>query len=103
MGGSFENEERYRRKPDLVQAVRLTAEGNVPIMHADTHWIKIAVADKRLQHGLQGGWFAGHAGTLQAAYPGDWLVHHDADRRVEVVGDEAFRARFEAIPFAEDE
>lgn len=102
MSGSFENEERYRRKPDIVQALRLTAEGNVPIMHATAVWLAPAIARQALRHS-DAGWFANTGNSLQAAYPGDWLVHHDADGRVEVLTDESFRARFETIPFAEDE
>jgi hypothetical protein len=99
---SFENLERYRRKPDIIHAVRLTADGNVPIMHADTDWIKKARTDGRLSHS-PGGWFANTGIALQAAYGGDWLVLHDATAAVEVLRDDEFRARYEAIPFAEDE
>lgn len=108
---SFENEERYRRKPDIVQAVRLTPEGLVPIGQADMPWIKAAKADGRLTHenkflsppSVHQGWFANTGVALQAAYGGDWLVLHDATRQVEVLRDEVFRGRYEAIPFAEDE
>ena len=99
----FENEERYRRKPDIVHAVRLTAGGVIPIMHADMGWIKKAVADKRLSYRPGGNWFANTGVALQAAYGGDWLVLHDTTGTVEVLRDEDFRARYEVIPFAEDE
>lgn len=99
---TFENAERYRRKPDIVQAVRLTAEGNVPIMHATAHWIKAAIADKRLVH-TERGWWAKIDDHSRAAYPGDWLVLHENDQRVRVMTDEMFRDRYETVPFAEDE
>lgn len=111
----FENEERYRRKPDLIHAVRLTPEGMIPITHADTDWTKSAQADGRLKYSgavidtanatlavRAGQWFANTGVALQAAYGGDWLVLHDATQQVEVLRNEAFRERFEAIPFAED-
>ncbi len=99
---SFENQERYRRKPDLVQAVRLTAEGNVPITHADADWIKRALADKRLQ--WTGTQYFVNVGSIYAtaAYPGDWLTLHD-DGRLEALTDGRFREMYEAIPFEEDE
>lgn len=99
----FENEEIYRRKPETVHAVRLTAEGNVPITHADAGWVKAAVADKRLKYAPDGYWFANTGVNLQAAYPGDWLVLDDGTGKVSVWGDERFRAGYEAIPFAEGE
>lgn len=105
----FENEERYRRKPDLVHAVRLTSGGLVPIGQSDMPWIKAAKADGRLSYraaeeiyNTNGGWFANTGVALQAAYGGDWLVLHDATQQVEVLRDEAFRECYEAIPFAED-
>lgn len=103
----FENASFFQRKPDRVRAFRLTAEGNVPVTYAEEPWLKAAIAERRLTRGPEGGWFvrqepAGNSVWTSGVYPGDWLVRHDSDGRLEAMTDERFRGLFDAYDPEED-
>lgn len=90
---TFDTAGRYRRKPDIVNAVRLNVEGDLEVSMQVPNWVLDALTDKRLSYGS--GWFANTGVALQAAYAGDWLVEHIATGTVEALPDEMFRGRFE--------
>src|SRR3954462_5137023 len=99
---TFENKSFFQRKPDRVRAFRLTTEGNVPVGHAEEPWLHTAIAEKKLARGPAGGWFvrqepvgANNVWTM-GVYPGDWIVCHDSDGRLEAMTDTRFRAVFDA-------
>lgn len=96
---TFDTTGRYRRKPDIVNAVRLNDEGDAPTTLLPD-WLFSAVKDGRMSYGLS--WFANTGVALQAAYAGDWLVEHVATGAVEVLPDEVFRGRFEMAPEMEE-
>lgn len=100
---TFENAYTYRRKPQVVHAVRMTAEGNIPITHAGTWWMRQAARDRRIVW-ANGQWLA-YMGEnhRRVAYPGDWLVFIDKDLNAVVMTDADFRALFEAHVEEEEE
>jgi hypothetical protein len=94
---------RYQRRPDRINAVRLTAQGAIPVDAAGLVWIRRLVADKRIQAvGDQSLWIKCSESYSIVAYPGQWIVEHDNDT-LGVVNDEAFREHYVALSAAEME
>jgi len=100
---TFENAYTYRRKPQIVHAVRLTAEGNIPVTHTGAAFVRRAIAERRIVW-ANGQWLA-YMGEnhRRFAYPGDWLVFTGKELNARVMTDADFRALFDAYIEAEEE
>lgn len=92
---SFENHTYYQRKPDPVTAVRLTAQGAIPVGHAGMAWIVRARAEGQLTAGPMGGLFVSGGNGTRAAYGGDWVLRHETDGTMDVLPHERFEALYE--------
>lgn len=100
---SFENAYTYQRKPQIVHAVRLTAQGYIPVTHVGTWWVRQAERDRRIVW-ANGQWLAYMGENRRRfAYPGDWLVFTGKESHASVMTDEDFRALFDAYAEAEEE
>lgn len=94
---SFETATTYR-SADRVHAVRLTAEGNIPITHGEDAWLRRLLADGRLRY-ADPGFYVSTYGSASRNYaaPQEWIAWHDRSDVAEAMSDAVFRERYEVL------